>query len=212
MKNLVVLISFLVFQNSCMFSQDEWNLNRDTAGIKVYSKKVEGYHFKSFKAITTINGSIHDFVFTLADIANFPKWGHQIKSATILEKTGDTLQIYYSIAKAPFPYKDRDGIYLNRFKWNSETKTLIVEIEVLNDYLDPNEKYIRVKGYGYWKLLVVSENKMEVTFSMQLDPGGSIPSWLANMFIDGAPFHTLLNLKNRIEASKENNFKFDFID
>ena len=195
-----------------MFSQDEWDLIRDTAGIKVYSKEVEGYHFKSFKAITTINGSVHDFVFTLTDIPNFPKWGHQIKSAKIVEKTGDTLQIYYSIAKAPFPYKDRDGIYLNRFKWDSETKTLIIEIEVLNDYLDPNEKYIRVKGYGYWKLLVVSENKMEVTFSMQLDPGGSIPSWLANMFIDGAPFHTLLNIKNRIEASKENNFKFDFID
>jgi hypothetical protein len=173
---------------------------------------VEGYHFKSFKATTTINGSVHDFVFTLTDIPNFPKWGHQIKSAKIVEKTGDTLQIYYSIAKAPFPYKDRDGIYLNRFKWDSETKTLIVEIEVLNDYLDPNDKYIRVKGYGYWKLVVISENKMEVTFSMQLDPGGSIPSWLANMFIDGAPFHTLLNIKNRIEASKENNFKFDFID
>ena len=59
---------------------------------------------------------------------------------------------------------------------------------------------------------MVSENKMEVTFSMQVDPGGSIPSWLANMFIDGVPFHTLLNLKNRIEASKENNFRFDFID
>jgi hypothetical protein len=195
-----------------MFSQDEWDLNRDTDGIKVYSKVVEGYDFKSFKAITTINGSVHDFVFTLADIANFPKWGHQIKSANILEKAGDSLQIYYSIAKAPFPYKDRDGIYLNRFKWNSDTKTLIVEIEVLTDYLDHNEKYIRVKGYGYWKIVVVSENKMEVTFSMQIDPGGSIPSWLANMFVDGTPFHTLLNLKNTIEARKGNNFKFDFID
>jgi hypothetical protein len=93
MKNIVVLLFFLAVQNSCMFSQAEWVLNRDTDGIKVYSKEVEGYQFKSFKAITTINGSIHDFVFTLADIANFPKWGHQIKSAKILEKTGDTLQI-----------------------------------------------------------------------------------------------------------------------
>ena len=212
MKNIVVLIFFLAVQNSCMFSQAEWVLNRDTDGIKVYSKEVEGYQFKSFKAITTINGSIHDFVFTLADIANFPKWGHQIKSAKILEKTGDTLQIYYSIAKAPFPYKDRDGIYLNRFKWNSDAKTLIVEIEVLTDYLDHDDNYIRVKGYGYWKTVLVSENKMEVTFSMQIDPGGSIPSWLANLFIDGTPFNTILNLKNTIQASKETNFRYDFID
>ena len=212
MKNIVVLFFFLAVQNSCMFSQAEWVLNRDTDGIKVYSKEVEGYQFKSFKAITSINGSIHDFVFTLADIANFPKWGHQIKSAKILEKTGDTLQIYYSIAKAPFPYKDRDGIYLNRFKWNSDAKTLIVEIEVLTDYLDHDDNYIRVKGYGYWKTVLVSENKMEVTFSMQIDPGGSIPSWLANLFVDGTPFNTLLNLKNTIEASKETNFRYDFID
>jgi len=212
MKNIVVLIFFLAVQNSFMFSQADWDLNRDTDGIKVYSKEVEGYQFKSFKAITTINGSIHDFVFTLADIANFPKWGHQIKSAKILEKTGDTLLIYYSIAKAPFPYKDRDGIYLNRFKWNSDSKTLIVEIEVLTDYLDHDDNYIRVKGYGYWKTVLVSENKMEVTFSMQIDPGGSIPSWLANLFVDGTPFNTLLNLKNTIQASKETNFRYDFID
>ncbi|MFT5248955.1 MAG: hypothetical protein ACI93P_000678 [bacterium] len=212
MKIIIILISFLVFQNSLMFSQGEWNLNRDTNGIKVYSKEIEGYNFKSFKAITTINGSVHDFVFLLTDIANFPKWGHQIKSAKILERTGDTLQIYYSIAKVPFPYKDRDGIYLNRFKWNLDAKTLMVEIEVLTDYLDKDEKYIRVKGYGYWKIVVVSENSMEVTFSMQLDPGGSIPSWLANMFVDGVPYHTLLNLKNTIESSKGNNLKFDFID
>ena len=212
MKKIIILISFLVFQNSLMFSQETWSLNRDTNGIKVYSKEIEGYNFKSFKAITTINGSVHDFVFTLADIANFPKWGHQIKSAKILERSGDTLQIYYSIAKAPFPYKDRDGIYLNRFKWKSDAKILMVEIEILSDYLDENEKYIRVKGYGYWKIVVVSENSMEVTFSMQIDPGGSIPSWLANMFVDGTPYHTLLNIKNTIESSKKNNLKFDFID
>ena len=212
MKKIIILISFLVFQNSLMFSQETWSLNRDTNGIKVYSKEIEGYNFKSFKAITTINGSVHDFVFTLADIANFPKWGHQIKSAKILERAGDTLQIYYSIAKAPFPYKDRDGIYLNRFKWKSDAKILMVEIEILSDYLDENEKYIRVKGYGYWKIVVVSENSMEVTFSMQIDPGGSIPSWLANMFVDGTPYHTLLNIKNTIESSKKNNLKFDFID
>jgi hypothetical protein len=212
MKKLFILISFLVFKNSLIFSQEAWDLNRDTKGIKVFSKEIEGYNFKSFKAITNINGSVHDFVFLLTDIANFPKWGHQIKSAKILERAGDTLQIYYSIAKVPFPYKDRDGIYLNRFKWNLDAKTLMVEIEVLTDYLDKDEKYIRVKGYGYWKIVVVSENSMEVTFSMQLDPGGSIPSWLANMFVDGAPYHTLLNLKNTIESSKGNNLKFDFID
>jgi len=212
MKKIFILISFLVFQNSFLFSQEEWSLNRDSDGIKVYSKEVEGYKFKSFKATTIINGSVHDFISVLSDIENLPNWGYNVTSARLLEKSGDTIQIYYSIAKAPFPYKDRDGIYINKYKWNSASKTLFVEIEVLDDYLDEKDKYIRVKGYGYWKILVLSEDKMEAIFSMQIDPGGSIPSWLANMFVDGTPYHTLLNLKEIIESKEEYSFKFEFID
>ena len=142
----------------------------------------------------------------------FPKWGHNIKEANILERSGDTLQVYYSVANAPFPYKDRDGIYLNRFRWQKETKTLRVDIEILEDYLALNKKYVRVKGYGYWELQVLSKNKILLTFSMQIDPGGSIPSWLANMFVDDTPFNTLLNLKELLESGNYEKQTFSFID
>lgn len=206
-----LIIIFLIFQSSVLFSQEEWDLNKDLDEIKVYTKKEEGYSFKTFKTITVVNGTVHQFVEALADVENFPNWGHNIKSAKSLEKKGDTLQIYYSVAKAPFPYKDRDGIYLNRFRWLSKTKTLHVDIEVLDDYLEVTEKYVRVKGNGYWKVSVLPLNKIEIVFSMQIDPGGNVPSWLANMFVDGTPYHTMLNLKKIIES---NSYKkeFDFID
>lgn len=195
-----------------MYSQEDWNLNRDSDGIKVYSKEVDGYKFKTFKGTTIINGPVHEFISVLSDIENLPDWGYNVTSSELLEQSGDTLQVYYSIAKAPFPYKDRDGVYRNSYKWNSASKTLLVEIEVLDDYLDENNKYIRVKGFGYWKIIVLSEDKMEAIFSMQIDPGGSIPSWLANMFVDGTPYHTLLNIKELIESKEGDNLKYDFID
>ena len=211
MNRIIIIILVLIFQNSVLFSQEEWNLNRDSDGIKVYTKKEEGYNFKTFKAIAIVNGTIHQFIEALADVENLPNWAYNVKSAELLEKTGDTLLIYYSIAKAPFPYKDRDGIYLNRYQWDSKTKTLEVAIKILDDYLEETDKYIRVKGAGYWKIKVLPSNKMEVTFSMQVDPGGNVPSWLANMFVDGTPYHTMLNLKEIIES---NSYKkeYDFID
>ena len=212
MKKILVFISFLVLHSSFMFSQEEWDLNRDSDGIKVYSKEIEGYKFKTFKGTAIINGSVHEFISVLSDIENLPDWGYNVTSAELLEQTSETIQIYYSIAKAPFPYKDRDGVYRNSYKWNSDAKTLKVEIEVLDDYLDENDKYIRVKGFGYWKIIVLSEDKMEATFSMQINPGGSIPSWLANMFVDGTPYHTLLNIKEVIESKEGGNLKYDFID
>lgn len=211
MNKTLLIISFLIFQNSILFSQEVWDLNRDSDGIKVYTKKEEGYSFKTFKANAVINGTVHQFIDAFSEIENLPNWGYNVKSAELLEKSGDTLQIYYSVAKAPFPYKNRDGVYLNRYQWTSKTKTLQVDIEVLDDYLEETEKYIRVKGAGYWKIIVLPSNKMEVTFSMQVDPGGNVPSWLANMFVDGTPYYTMLNLKEIIES---NSFKkeYDFID
>ena len=203
---------FILFQCGNLFSQEDWKLIRESTDIKVFTQKENNNILDTFKATVTINASINDFVSVLHSIKIFPKWGHHIKSANLLEKSGDTLQIYYSVAKAPFPYKNRDGIYLNRFRWQKERKTLMVDIEVLDEYLALDEKYVRVKGYGYWEVEELPENKIFVTFSMQIDPGGSIPSWLANMFVDDSPFNTLLNIKTLMESGNYEKQIFNFID
>ncbi len=158
-----------------------------------------------------MDASVQNFITTLQNIDIFPYWGHNIESAKLLKREGDTLQIYYSVAEVSFPYKNRDGIYLNRFHWNSETKTLKVDIEILSNYLEINNKYTRVKGYGYWGVKELLLNKIEITFYMQIDPGGNIPSWLANNFIDNSPYFTLLNLRQLLENSNTSK-EFYFID
>ena len=87
-----------------------------------------------------------------------------------------------------------------------------MSIEVLDDYLEENDKYIRVSGNGYWKVKVVAKNKLEVIFLMQVDPGGAVPSWLANLFVEDTPFNTLTNIKKNIDQNKANNSFYNFID
>jgi hypothetical protein len=212
MKKIIFLISLLVFYSPFIFSQEKWELNKDSDGIKVYSKEVEGYRFKSFRGTTIIKGTLQNFIFTLSDIKNIPDWGHNVESAKLLEQSGDTIQIYYSIAKAPFPYKNRDGVYQNSYKWDSTSKTLIIDIKVLDEYIEENNKYVRVRGYGYWKIKVLSKNKLETTFSMQVDPGGSVPAWIANMFVDDTPYYTLKNIKKIIENNRNTSYNYNFID
>ena len=210
-KGIVILV-LILFKSCFLFSQEDWKLIKESDDIKVFAKNENNYKLDTFKATSTINTSISNFVSVLHNMKIFPKWGHNVKNANLLERSGDTLQIYYSVAKAPFPYKNRDGIYLNRFRWQKEIKTLMVDIEVLDDYLALDESYVRVKGYGYWKAQELSENKILVIFSMQVDPGGSIPSWLANMFVDESPFNTLLNLKTLLESGDYEKQTFSFID
>ena len=212
MKTISYITLIFLCTNFSLTAQEQWELIKDKDGIQVYLEEEGIYAFKTFKGITTIDGSIHDFVYTIFDLERYPNWGHNVKSESLLERIGDTLQIYYSIAKAPFPYKNRDGVYRNRFTWNKEKKELNVSIEVLDDYLEENDKYIRVSGNGYWKVKVAAKNKLEVTFLMQVDPGGAVPSWLANLFVEDTPYNTLINIKKTIAQYKNKKNHFNFIE
>lgn len=203
MKHNKYFIAILI--SLCQWSinaQEDWKLGKDSDGIKVFTKRVETSDFKAFKAEMIIDQNIHNFLNLLYDIDGLNNWGYKTKDAELLERKGDSVQIYYAVAKAPFPYKNRDGVYLNRFNWNSNTKTLKVDIELLQDYLKEKEDLVRMTGSGFWQAEVLAPNKLKITFEMQVDPGGEIAAWLANMFADDSPFYTLKELRKAIKSKK----------
>jgi len=207
-----IFIIFISFSSVLLRAQEDWELVKDKNEIQVFTRSSENFNFKTFRAHVVLETSIHSFVAVLHDIENFKDWGYKVIDASVLKRIGDTLQIYYLEAKAPFPYKNRDGIYLNRFKWRPESNSLTVDIEVLDTYLEMKDKFVRVKGEGFWKVTVLPMGRIDITFQMQLDPGGNVPSWMANIFVDQSPYHTLLNLKSIIKKDKYLLQRFEFLD
>jgi hypothetical protein len=207
-----LLFLLLIFANSAVIhAQELWKQESDKDGIQVYSLSIEGSDLKSFKAHMTINGSVHTFIAILQDIENMPEWGYSLKNTELIKNTGDTLQIYYAEASAPFPFENRDGIYLNKFRWDGKNKLLFVEIELLPDYLKKKNKLVRLKGKGYWSVKVLKNDMLDITFSMQVDPGGNIPAWLANTFVNTTPISTMTGLRKVMGDKKYQNRSFGFI-
>ncbi|MGH8352275.1 MAG: START domain-containing protein, partial [Pseudomonas sp.] len=52
---------------------------------------------------------------------------------------------------------------------------------------------------GLWKLVPMGGGEVEVTYQVHSEPGGSVPSWLANSFVVDAPYNTLAALRARAE-------------
>jgi hypothetical protein len=129
----------------------------------------------------------------------------------VLKEEGDTLQIYYTEATAPFPFSNRDGIYKNLYRWKKDKQILWVEIQLLPDYLPENTGLVRVIGQGFWEVKVAATGKLDITFQMQVDPGGNIPAWLANLFTDETPYQSLFKLREFIKKEKYQEQNFDFI-
>lgn len=212
--NKLIPLFFLVtslFLN-LLQAQEQWELRQDKDGIAIYSRSSDYSNFDEFRAVTEIDQPPHTLVAVLRDINRIPDWMHSVISSRLLERQGDSIQIYYTEAKTPFPLKNRDGIYLNRFHWEAPTQTLLIDIEILGDYLEKEEDMVRISlGKGLWQARKLPSGKSELIFQMQVDPGGSIPSWLANMFVIDTPYETLKKLKMLLEEAQYQEVRYDFI-
>ncbi len=193
----------LVIQALMLSGQGEWNLKEEKDGITIYSRENPFSDFNEFRATTTAAGSIRAFEAVLRDIAVIPEWMYSVKSSRLLELRGDSVVIYYTEAKSPFPFKNRDGIYLNRYRRQADGKVLWVGIEILPEYLKEEDDMVRIsRGQGHWEARQTGPDRLEIDFQMQVDPGGSIPAWLANMFVVDTPFHTLTELKRMMQEER----------
>ena len=194
-----------------LHAQDSWDLVKENDGVKVYTRTNEVMSFKEFKATMTVKAKVEDFVAVLFDVDGLTSWGHNISEAKLLERPIDTIQIYYALAKAPWPYKDRDGIYKNTFNWNKKNRSLTVEIELLEDERELSKSYVRMDGYGFWRVTEISANELKIDFQMQVNPGGSIKAWLANMFVTDSPFQTMTGIREAMSLKKYQGESFEFL-
>lgn len=204
------LFFILMFQTVC--AQEDWKMVKEEKGIKVFTKSVSTSNFKAFKAIMTLDESVQAFLSVLYDVEGLSTWAYKVNETSLLKRNGDSLQIYHAVSSVPFPYKNRDGVYADTFNWVAKNKTLHVEIKLLDTYIAKKENLVRITGKGYWKAKVLTSGKLEIIFEMQVNPGGEIPAWMANIFADNSPYYTMLELKKVIKNKKHQNKSFSFIN
>ena len=194
-------------------AQDNWVEVKDKDGIKVFTRTNTVMSFKEFKATMIIRAKVSDVLAVIYDVDDLEVWGYNISRSELIERSGDTLQTYYAVAKAPWPYKDRDGIYSNKISWDNNVKTLLVEIDMLEPENDlyANNDFVRMDGFGFWEIKELLSGEIEVDFQMQVDPGGSIKAWIANMFVSDSPFYTLKGLRDALKDEKYQGKTYDIL-
>lgn len=193
--------------------QQSWTLSKDKDGIKIYTRSSDKSPFDEFRATMQLDQSIHSLVAVLQDIENMPDWAYNVISGRILKAYGDTIQYYYTEVSIPFPFTNRDAVYRNTYEWKNDSSLLVVDIQMLPDYLEETENLVRIPyGKGSWRIKVLDNGRLDVTFQMVVDPGGSVPSWLANMFVNETPAYTFTKIREIIVKDKYQTQRFDFLN
>jgi hypothetical protein len=62
-----------------------------------------------------------------------------------------------------------------------------------------------------WEVTPIGLNRIQVVYTLKINPGGGIPPWMVNMFIAKAPLETFKNLARIIQEKRFQVQQFDFI-
>jgi len=192
----------------CLFPNrsNAWDLEENSAGVQVYTRKNEGNNFKEFKGITTIKASLNSIVSLLEDTASYPDWYYNCSEARRLKRISPVEGITWSITKTPWPTDDRVSVVRYKRTQDAKTKIVMIQLESVPNYMEQKSDLTGIRGLrGYWKLSPLKDNKVEVTLQVWVDPGGNIPAWLVNAMVVDMPYHSLLNLQEEVMKPKYKN-------
>ncbi|MDZ5601881.1 START domain-containing protein [Pseudomonas sp. RP23018S] len=176
---------------------DNWQVAKDEEGVKVSLSEVAGSKYKAYKGETLIKAPLAKVAAVQEDVAGACAWIHECKSQKLLKHEGD-LTWTYTQFNTPVMVTPRDSV-LRITTSTGADGSITRKIEEDPAYLPEEKGFVRVtKVEGFWKLVPQGDNTW-VTYQVHTEPGGSVPSWLANKFVVDAPFNTLKHLRERVE-------------
>jgi hypothetical protein len=183
---------------SAVAQAEEWQVAKDEGGIKVSLSEVPGSKYKAYRGETVINASVAKLRGLQEDVAGACAWIHECKSQKMLKHEGGKAWTYTQF-NTPWPVTPRDSVLLVTTEEGGDG-SLTRKLEEVPKYIPEESGFVRVSQVdGYWKFVPQGANKTLVTYQVHTEPGGSVPSWLANKFVVDAPFNTLKALKERAE-------------
>jgi hypothetical protein len=200
-SRIFLILLFLTIGNSLSWGQKNCVLRKDRDSVKVYTCDPDQLKFKWITASFTVNATSSQLVAMLMDIDHYGSWQYKTLHPHILKKINDQEIIYYVEIVAPWPVSNRDMV--NHFKVTQDANTKVVTITVngVPEFIPKKDKIVRVpSSSSQWTIVPLGPSKVSVNYSIQIDPGGSVPVWMVNLVAAQAPYESFTNLRDQIRA------------
>ncbi|MBU1171591.1 MAG: START domain-containing protein [Proteobacteria bacterium] len=191
----------LVFFCCTAMASDSWEFVKDDEGISTYSRDVEGSDYKSYKSVTTVTANMAQVGAVFRDILAYTKWMANVSQAKILKKYNANDMDLYFVLNFPWPTSDRDTVLASRTVVDKNTGMVDIHTE---DYVDSTvpekDGLVRIpKLVQIFTMTYLDGNHTEVTYSIHMEAGGSLPVTAVEMDLKKAPFKSLRNLKKIVQ-------------
>ncbi len=199
-------------ERSVIGGNEGWEMVKDKKGVKVSLRKTPFSQVKSFKSKIVLDVDLATTVGFLWDEKNYVDWMLMCYKIEILDFISKSEQITYMINNPPWPVSKRDGAMRRKIYRDPADGSVYIEMCSMPAFIPERKKHVRVPLLvGYGQVRPISENKVEVTYEMLVNPGGWIPVWVINMQVVATPFFTLRNIQKLAPFKGYEGFDLSFI-
>ena len=205
------ILTLLIIGSTQLIGQDEWNLRKETAGIKAYTQKHDWSKFDEYRIETEMEGTLSSVLAVFRDYDVYPKLFDGFDE--IVNHVDDEARyINYITVKTPFPARDRDGVYLNEISYDSQEQLLHIDVSCTNDYYEQSKKFIQIKNCsGFWDITQKDDKTLDIVHQFVMDPGGNVPAFIINIQTVKNPIKTIKTLRELVLLPKYQNKEFQIL-
>jgi len=180
---------------------DQWELKKEKNGIQVYTREREEGGIYMYKVVTSIEKEPEEVFEQLVDFRENLKYMELVDSLAFLDHREKERYINYMRFDMPWPVKDREMVMDMKVKFRPEVIKLVSDD--LPGRVQSNGKLIRIEDFREeWELRSFPDSaETRIMVNGWIDPGGSIPVWVVNMFSVRTPFRFISGILE--ELNKE---------
>ncbi len=147
----------------------------------------------------TMSASADQIAAWVGAVHTYTDWQHNCEEARVLPQS-DGSRLTYNRIGSPWPVSDRD-VVLRSTRTNSTDGSIRIEFRSTEDanLAVPSGVVRMPRLVGSYDLTPV-EGGTQVVYTVDSDPGGSLPAWLVRQASKDLPYMTLRKLQERAEA------------
>ncbi len=169
-------------------------------GITVEEETEAGRALPIMIGSTTMKTDADQIAAWVTAVHTYVDWQHNCEEARILPQP-DGSSLTYNRIGSPWPVSDRD-VVLRTTREPLENGGIRLEFRSTEDgRLDVPSGVVRMpRLIGSYVLTPTDGGGTHVIYTVDSDPGGSLPAWLVRQAGKDLPYFTLKNLQERAEA------------
>jgi len=200
MRKILLLSFLLLLKLLPARAQTDWKLNTESDGIKIYTGLVPGSKIKAVMVDCDFKATASQFVAVLMDIKASPEWLYHTKFCTVLKQVSPSDLFYYSEVSLPWPAENRDFVCHLTITQKTDTKVITMDGPAVPGFVPVKAGIVRIgRSASQWIITPLANGELRVKYTLHVDPGGDLPTWLVNMFAAEGPMQIFKKLKLQLQ-------------